>query len=383
MATPTPLFDDAEVVRRILDHIDQKTTDLAPETWREPVLNYRSEARFRDELALLQSYPSAFCPSAALPTAGSYVARNAAGTPILAVRGNDGRVRAFRNACRHRGTELVQGSGCQLAFTCRYHGWTYALDGRLRHVPHEHGFPGLDKDARGLVEVTAEEAQGLVFVTQETPPRDARPAALPPLIGSDFRFVGGGEIEMPVNWKIFVEGFLEGYHIRTTHPKTFYPLQYDNVNVVERFGDHNRIAFPYQAIERQRAVAPAQRSAGMLTYVYHLFPNAMVATFPGRIVMAVSDPIAVDRTRLVTYLLTNLDAKGGEAQSLLEKGRDFVNAGANEDQEMACAIQRSLASEANEFFEFGLFEGAIVHFHRVLHEALAARAPRTRCDKAI
>jgi phenylpropionate dioxygenase-like ring-hydroxylating dioxygenase large terminal subunit len=373
MATASPLFDDAEVVRRILDHIDQKTTDLAPEIWREPVQNYRSEARFRDELALLRSYPSAFCPSAALPTAGSYVARDAAGTSILAVRGNDGRVRAFRNACRHRGTELVRGTGCQRAFTCRYHGWTYALDGRLRHVPHEHGFPGLDKDARGLVEVTAEETQGVVFVTQQTPPRDAQPAAFPPLIGSEFRFAGASELEMPVNWKIFVEGFLEGYHIRTTHPKTFYPLQYDNVNVVERFGDHNRIAFPYQAIERQRAVPPERRSAGMLTYVYHLFPNAMVATFPGRIIMAVPDPIAVDRTRLVTYLLTNLDAND-EAQATLEKGRDFVNAGANEDQEMAAAIQRSLASEANDFFEFGLFEGAITHFHRTLHARIAARA---------
>jgi phenylpropionate dioxygenase-like ring-hydroxylating dioxygenase large terminal subunit len=374
MATTTPLFDDAEVVQRILDHIDQKTTDHAPETWREPVENYRSETRFREELALLRSYPSAFCPSAALTKPGSYVAREAAGTPLLAVRGNDGRVRAFRNACRHRGSELVRGTGCQLAFTCRYHGWTYALDGRLRHVPHEHGFPGLDKDARGLVEVDTFETQGLVFVTQQTPARGAERSALPPLIGADFRLLGANESELPVNWKIFVEGFLEGYHIRSTHPKSFYPLQYDNLNVVERFGDHNRIAFPYQAIERQRAVAPEKRSAGMLTYVYHLFPNAVVATFPGRIVMAVLEPVAVDRTRLVNYLLTNQDANDGAAQSALDKGRDLVNAGANEDQEVAVAIQRSLASDANEFFEFGLFEGAIVHFHRTLRERLAARA---------
>ncbi|HEX5064939.1 MAG TPA: aromatic ring-hydroxylating dioxygenase subunit alpha [Myxococcota bacterium] len=374
MATTTPLFADSEVVTRILDHIDQKTTDYAPETWREPVANYRSEPRFREEVALLRSYPSAFCPSAALAKPGAYVARSAAGTPILAVRGNDGRVRAFRNACRHRGSELVQGSGCQLAFTCRYHGWTYALDGRLRHVPHEHGFPGLDKEARGLVEVDAFETQGLVFVTQQTPARDAERPTLPPLIGADFRLLGANESELPVNWKIFVEGFLEGYHIRSTHPKTFYPIQYDNLNVVERFGDHNRIAFPYQAIERQRAVAPEKRSAGMLTYVYHLFPNAVVATFPGRIVMAVLEPVALDRTRLVNYLLTNQDANDGAAQSALEKGRDLVNAGANEDQEVAVAIQRSLASEANEFFEFGLFEGAIVHFHRTLHAKLASRA---------
>jgi hypothetical protein len=102
----------------------------------------------------------------------------------------------------------------------------------------------------------------------------------------------------------------------------------------------------------------------------------MVATFPGRIIMAVPDPIAVDRTRLNTYLLTNLDAEAADAEAALEKGRDFVNAGANEDQEMASAIQRSLASEANEFFEFGLFEGAIAHFHRTLHEKLSCRRAR-------
>jgi phenylpropionate dioxygenase-like ring-hydroxylating dioxygenase large terminal subunit len=145
MSTTTPLADDATVVQRILDHIDKKTTDLGETVWREPVEHYRSAARFDAEREVLRRFPVGFCPSAALPAAGTYVAREAAGTPLLAVRGDDGRVRAFRNACRHRGTQLVSGAGCEKAFVCRYHGWTYALDGRLRHVPDEHGFPGLDK----------------------------------------------------------------------------------------------------------------------------------------------------------------------------------------------------------------------------------------------
>jgi len=285
MEAMTSLADDATVVQRILDHIDRGTTDLGTTTWREPVENYLSEARFAAELRLvLRRYPIAFCPSAALPEPGSYLARDAAGVPLLAVRGSHGQVRAFRNACRHRGTQLASGAGCGKAFVCRYHGWTYGLDGSLRHVPHEHGFPGLDMSARGLVPVETTEAQGLVFVTQEKPPLgDAHLDSLPPLIPPGFRLTRSSEGEVPVNWKILAEGFLEGYHIRSTHPETFYPLQFDNLNVVEHFGRNNRIAFPYQAIHKLRAVSHDERSVdGKLTYVYHLFPNVMVATFPAR-----------------------------------------------------------------------------------------------------
>ena len=168
MNTTTPLADDATVVQRILDHIDNKTTDLSESSWREPVENYRSPARFAAEREMvLRRLPIPFCPSAALTEPGAYVARDAAQTPILAVRGNDGEVRAFRNACRHRGTQLASGSGCEKAFVCPYHGWTYGLDGALRHVPHEHGFLGLDKGARGLVPVACVERNGVVFVSQD------------------------------------------------------------------------------------------------------------------------------------------------------------------------------------------------------------------------
>ncbi len=369
----TSLSDDPSVVQRILDHIDNKTTDLSETSWREPVANYRSEERFAAELGrVLRRYPTPFCPSAALPETGSYVARDAAGTPLLAVRGSDGRVRAFRNACRHRGTQLVAGAGCEKAFVCPYHGWTYALDGHLRHVPHEHGFPGLDKSARGLVPVDTVERQGVVFVTQEKPGiTDTELDQLPPLIASSQRLRTTVELEVRVNWKILVEGFLEGYHIRPTHAQTFYPVQFDNLNVVETFGRNNRVAFPYRAINKLRTVPPAERSTdGKLTYVYHLFPNVMVATFPASIFMTVLEPLAIDRTMLVTYVLTDRGENDGEAEATLKRGADLVNLGAAEDRAVACAIQQGLASGANEFFEFGRFEGAIGHFHRTLHAAI-------------
>jgi phenylpropionate dioxygenase-like ring-hydroxylating dioxygenase large terminal subunit len=373
MTTRTQLADDATVIRRILEHIDKKTTDLGAGTWREPVENYRSEARFAAERNLvLRRHPSGFCPSAALPTPGSYVAHQAAGTPLLAVRGSDGQVRVFRNACRHRGTQIADGAGCEKAFVCRYHGWTYNLDGSLRHVPHEHGFPGLDKSTRGLVPVETIERQGIVFATQDAP--GARLDELPPLLSPAHRLLGSAELDVPANWKIVLEGFLEGYHIRSTHPDTFYPVQYDNLNVVEQFGRNNRIAFPYRAVEKLRERRSDERSVdGKLTYVYHLFPNVMIATFPGRIIMVVLEPLAVDSTRMINYLLTDRAEQDSVAQDQLKRGADFVNLGAIEDRDVACAIQRGIGSGANEFFEFGLFEGAIGHFHRTLHAALEGR----------
>jgi phenylpropionate dioxygenase-like ring-hydroxylating dioxygenase large terminal subunit len=377
----TQLSDDPSVVQRLLEHIDNRTTDLSAATWREPVQHYRSEERLAAELAfVLRRYPTPFCPSAALPESGSYVARAAAGTPILAVRDADGQVRAFRNACRHRGAQLVDGAGCGKAFVCRYHGWTYALDGRLQHVPHEHGFPGLDRTARGLVPVTAVESRGLVFVTQDVPPLSgARLDDLPDLVPASHQLFAGVAVEVEANWKIVVEGFLEGYHIRPTHRETFYPIQFDNLNVVETFGRNSRVAFPYRRINKLRAVPPAQRSAGgMLTYVYHLFPNAMVATFPTNMVMVVVEPLDTRRSSIVSYTLTDRCRAEGGVDEGLKGGLDFVQAGAAEDREVACAVQRGLASGANEFFEFGRFEGAIGHFHRGLQAALDEAMAATR-----
>jgi phenylpropionate dioxygenase-like ring-hydroxylating dioxygenase large terminal subunit len=264
---------------------------------------------------------------------------------------------------------VASGAGCEKALVCRYHGWTYGLDGRLRHVPDEHGFPGLDKSARGLVPVATVERNGVVFVTQNGPGEPL--GELPPLIGGDFRLVVSTENEVAANWKVIVEGFLEGYHIRSTHPQTFFPLQFDNLNVVEHFGRNSRIAYPFRAINKLRPVPSAERSVdGKLTYVYHLFPNVMIATFPGRIFMVALEPLAVDRTRFITYVLSNQAEDDAVAQAFLQRGAELVDAGFSEDRDVALAVQRGLASDANEFLEFGLFEAAIVHFHRTLTRAV-------------
>jgi len=229
------------------------------------------------------------------------------------------------------------------------------------------------------------ERDGLVFVAQDPPyVPDVELPDLPGVLTPTMRLIQSGEIEVAANWKILMEGFLEGYHIKATHPSTFYPLQYDNLNVVETFGRNNRIAFPYRAVEKLRALPPAQRSAAAkLTYVYHLFPNAIVATFPANVFVSLLEPLAIDRTTIVTYILTDRGEDSGGESATTKRGATLVGDGAAEDRAVACAIQRGLDSGANQCFEFGRFEGAIGHFHRMLDAALDA-APRARqADQAV
>ena len=380
--------DDVQIVRRVLAHIDAGTTDEG-EVWREPVENYLEPTRFADELRLLRSLPSVFIPSATIPNPGDHVERVCFGTPLFAVRGNDGRARVFRNACRHRGTPLVEGTGCSRALVCRYHGWTYRLDGSLTHVPHADAFPDLDMSTRGLVQVTSIEADGLIVIGALEP--DAAQSSLRACAqdamtaltdGSPWRskllpaerLVGENSVLLQINWKVLVEQFLEGYHIRSTHHETFFPLQYDDLNVVEMFGPNSRITFPFRNIERLRnrpeSMWTIERRA---TFVYQLFPNVMLATFPDQVIVVVVDPIDVDHSRITSYnvakpevaeAVTGAAGDAGTAPSLLTRG-------ALEDNEMSAGVQRGLHAGANEFVEFGRHESAIGHFHATLDQRLA------------
>ena len=384
MSTPTTtsVADDVEIVRRILAHIDAGTTDEG-EAWREPVENYVNPSRFTAELETLRSFPSVYLPSAAMPNPGDYAERTTFGVPLFAVRGRDGRVRVFRNSCRHRGMALVEGPGCGHALVCRYHGWTYRLDGSLSHVPHAEAFPDLDMPTRGLVEVDSREADGLIVIgplQTPAPQADAARAALAD--GSPWRdkllaaarLVAVRPTLRAMNWKVLVEQFLEGYHIRTTHKNTFFPLQYDDLNVVEPFGPNTRITFPYRNIERLRDRPESTWVIDhRVTYVYHLFPNVMIATFPNQVLVITIDPVDVDHTNVSIYAMATpgvaeLVAANPDAA---EGPRNLLNEGGIEDNDMSEGVQRGLHAGANTFVEFGTHESAIGRFHANLDERLA------------
>jgi len=385
MSTPTTVSvaDDAEIVRRILAHIDAGTTDEG-DAWREPVENYLNPIRFTAELEMLRSFPSVYLPSAAIPNPGDHAERVTFGVPLFAVRGRDGRARVFRNSCRHRGMALVEGPGCAHALVCRYHGWTYRLDGSLSHVPHAEAFPDLDMPTRGLVEVDSREVDGLIVIgaLQSPTSRHQADAAMAGLAdGSPWRdkllpanrLVAVRPTLRPMNWKVLVEQFLEGYHIRSTHKDTFYPIQYDDLNVVEAFGPNSRITFPYKNIERLRERPESTWIVDhRVTYVYHLFPNVMFATFPNQVLVITIDPIDIDHSTVTLYAMVTPEVtqRASTDPDAATGARDLLNEGGVEDNEMSEGVQRGLHAGANTFVEFGRHESAIGHFHANLDDRL-------------
>ncbi|OBG97306.1 (2Fe-2S)-binding protein [Mycobacterium sp. E3251] len=145
---------------------------------------------------------------------------------VLIVRGDDGALRAFQNACRHRGNSVCVGSGSGLReLKCGYHGWTWDLAGTLRRVPNRKGFGSLKMSDFPLVPVRVDTWEGLVFVN---PDLDAMPLleyleAVPDDIAwcrlSDFRCYATLTVEVDANWKTIADGYSETYHIQTLHPE--------------------------------------------------------------------------------------------------------------------------------------------------------------------
>jgi choline monooxygenase len=167
------------------------------------------------------------CLGSASPVArpGSYLADTIAGWPLVVVCDGDGVLRAFHNVCRHRAGPLVDdGAGTCRALVCRYHGWSYALDGALRSA-RDSGIDGADLVGLDLLEVRAATWRGLLFVGLDP--------ALPPIeewLGTGFVAqcedfpIGGWQLAdrrrhtIACNWKTYSDNYLEGYHIPFVHP---------------------------------------------------------------------------------------------------------------------------------------------------------------------
>ena len=367
------LLENNEVIDRIFEHIDNGTTDLGTAQWHEPVEHYTSQSRYEQEIALLRQRPVVFCPSAAIPDAGSFISRTTAGTPLLVVRDNDLKVRAFINACRHRGMKVASGQGCTRTFSCPYHGWTYNLDGSLRGVPGEAAFPDLDKETAGLKELCAVERGGLVYVQQEgTPKLETLNTALNFFEPSQQLFHQSDTLD-DANWKLLTETLLEGYHIKSLHRESFYPFGLDNVNVVESFGQNSRVVYPFKRIEKLRSLPSDEREIeGFATLVYHLFPNVSVSVLSKHTSVTIIEPLSASRTQMFSYYIKHA-AKNGTAISDDEAIRDvdFVNqSGQEEDRAAARDIQETVTTSANSHLTFGYYEKAIVSFHQQLHNEL-------------
>lgn len=172
----------------------------------------------------------------ALPRPGGYLTAQAGSQPVLVVRDETHRLRAYRNVCRHRASRLLSGAGqCKGAIRCRYHGWTYRFDGSLIGVPEGLAFGDrLQKSALGLHPVRVEEMCGLVFVNLDDDALPLHemvgdlPQRLAPYRIESLTPFGPGGDGQPANWKVVVENYIEGYHIPIAHPGLMRMLDYKN-----------------------------------------------------------------------------------------------------------------------------------------------------------
>ncbi len=272
------------LARRLLEHIANRTTDLAEEVLELPTDVY-SEQRQAEELRVLfLDRPLVLCLSGSLPEPGSYLAINVCDMPILLTRDAGGRAHAFANACRHRGVQLVEGAGQAKKFTCPFHAWVYDLGGHLVRTPVPEGFEGMCRDEMGLIELPAAEGYGLIIGRLRPGAAVDVDAYLGPGLAGELavlNFAGWpvfGQThvhDVNANWKVTLDTFRENYHFNYLHRKTLASYAYGSTLTFDPFGEHLRNCSAIRSIDELRD-RPEDEWGDVSPHIspqYALFPN--------------------------------------------------------------------------------------------------------------
>src|ERR1700753_717079 len=228
---------------------------------------------------------------------GEYVAANAAGYPLIVVRGAKGELHAFHNVCRHRAGPLADdGQGkCEGQLVCRYHGWRYALDGRLANARDFGPAEGFDPRDYALKPVRCESWRGFRFINMD---KDAEPLMkfLAPLAArtkdlplEKFTFNRGTTHGIACNWKTYVENYLEGYHIPLVHPFL------NSAGVASRYGVDLTAPIVFHS-------APTRDGSPVGGVWAWMWPCLGVNMYEGGVLMERMWPLSATHTRLGSLL---------------------------------------------------------------------------------
>jgi phenylpropionate dioxygenase-like ring-hydroxylating dioxygenase large terminal subunit len=340
---------------------------------------YTASARFDAERArIFERVPVIVAHESELRARGACLATEIAGVPIFLVRGEDGELRAFKNACRHRATRLVaEDAPCtKKAFVCPYHGWTYDLRGRLLHAPHASSFCGREASRNALVPVHAAARHGFVWASLAPFDTEAHLGGL----DGDLGVIGIEKLaiyrrttrEVRGNWKLILDAFLDAYHIKHLHRDSVYRFFVDARSEFERVGEH------FRAVSMRRALleatdVPLETAPlrDLVTPSYVVFPNAVFVLHPDSFSVMTATPLAPDRTRFVHTFLVEDEPRSEAAEAHFARSFELLDGGvfAREDLAIVEAMQRGIASGGNETLLFGELEEGAIGFH----EAVAAR----------
>jgi choline monooxygenase len=307
-----------------------------------PVELYRGEDALRaDREHVLRRTWQFVGHESQLAATGDYLADVIGGAPVVVVRKADGALAGFHNVCRHRAGALVaDGTGnCGEAFTCRYHGWRYALDGRLRNAVDFGALPGFDPREFGLFPIRLESWRGLLFVNLDTA---AEPLAtlMAPLGArwaegqAAFPMVEKRTHRIGCNWKTYVENYLEGYHLPMVHP------EFDQDIVVAEY----KVEIEGEAIFHSAPARDGSVNAGFWAW---LWPNLAINTYRHGFMVERMTALSHDQTRLDYFYFFD-PARAAELAEMFVVS-DRVT---GQDKQVCEEVHRNLAA--------GVYQGGVL-----------------------
>jgi phenylpropionate dioxygenase-like ring-hydroxylating dioxygenase large terminal subunit len=274
-----------DLCRRMIEHAKSSTTDVAPGVMFNDVSVYTDSQRHELELQhLFHGMPQVVCLSSDLPDPGSYRLFDDTGVPIFVMRGKDGVVRAFLNICPHRGARLLRETeGRVNRITCRFHGWSFDVQGQKGIVTQEEHFLGAVDEHRHLIPCPAAERHGLVFVKtvpNSTMDIDAHlgtfAAELEKLDLDESRKVCDGELVVNCNWKYALDTYFENYHFAVLHKNSLAPLFPSTMSLYDTWGPHHRLVFPPREAWDWVNQPESQWKSDTISTPYFIFPNTIV-----------------------------------------------------------------------------------------------------------
>ena len=313
--------------------------------------------------------------AASVDRPGTYFAADIAGEPVLVTRDSAGTLRAFSNVCRHRGSELCTGQGTGAVIRCPYHGWTYQLDGRLHGAPEFEGVENWDRAAVRLPEFRVERWGPYIFVNMDAaPPLADVMGAIPREVAEigcpidSLRHAYRRDYVIECNWKVYVDNYLEGYHLPAAHPSLFRELDYAEYRV-ETFAHYSSQIAPIRAagsVEARRYEFGDNTNRALY---YWIFPNTMLNVYPDNLSANIIVPLGPEKTLTIFEWFAYGEA--GVAQQTI----DFSDEIQQEDIHICESVQRGLRSR---YYDRGRFsvkrENGVHHFHGLLAAHLF-RAP--------
>ncbi len=367
------------LTERVLKLVNEDSTEFADTVMEVEGRFYTDPAQWRAECEMMENLPQIAAPTAMLREPGQYLARTVNNhRRILITRDEAGKAHVFLNACRHRGSVIVEdGAGCQKRFTCPYHNWTYANDGELKGVPFQQGFDGMDRREHGLLELPSEEKYGLVWYALnpelEFSIDDYLGKLAPDLAQwnyADFEYISHNVYSVQANWKNAIEAFAEFYHFKFVHANSLVGQgTISNVTAMDTYGRHTRLLSPLATITELNDNPQPYHGSQHLAVVYNIFPNVILANSPiGAEVLQIMPGNSPDTVSLYYVGMANMrisDNDTLEGYKGLFAGMQEV---AEEDLTAMVACTAGINSGLPKIV-FGKNEPGNQHFIRAVREA--------------